>query len=208
MPGDDGYFGERVAARYDDDAEMFDPAVVDPSRRLPRRARRRRTRARARDRHRPDRAPARAARRAGARDRPVAGDGRAAAGQAGRRGDRRHDRRLRDDDRRRDVLARLPRLQHDHEPDDAGRAGRVLPQRRRAPRARRPLRDRGRRPRPPAAAAGRDRPRLPRQRDALGDRRVRRREPGPRLAPLRRSSTAGRAHLDPVPLRRGRPSST
>ena len=28
MPED--YFGERVAARYDEDAEMFDPAVVDP----------------------------------------------------------------------------------------------------------------------------------------------------------------------------------
>jgi SAM-dependent methyltransferase len=31
MPGDDGYFGESVAARYDDDAEMFDPAVVNPT---------------------------------------------------------------------------------------------------------------------------------------------------------------------------------
>ena len=31
MPGDDGYFGESVAARYDDDTEMFDPAVVDPA---------------------------------------------------------------------------------------------------------------------------------------------------------------------------------
>ena len=31
MPDDDGYFGERVAARYDDDDdEIFDPAVVDP----------------------------------------------------------------------------------------------------------------------------------------------------------------------------------
>jgi SAM-dependent methyltransferase len=30
VPGDDGYFDERIAARYDDDAEMFDPAVVDP----------------------------------------------------------------------------------------------------------------------------------------------------------------------------------
>ncbi|MGH2931449.1 MAG: class I SAM-dependent DNA methyltransferase [Gaiellaceae bacterium] len=31
MPGDDGYFDERVAARYDEDEpEMFDPAVVDP----------------------------------------------------------------------------------------------------------------------------------------------------------------------------------
>ena len=29
-PGDDGYFDERIAATYDDDAEMFDPAVVDP----------------------------------------------------------------------------------------------------------------------------------------------------------------------------------
>ena len=27
---DDGYFGERVAARYDDDAAIFEPAVVDP----------------------------------------------------------------------------------------------------------------------------------------------------------------------------------
>ena len=27
---DDGCFGERVAARYDDDDEMFEPAVVDP----------------------------------------------------------------------------------------------------------------------------------------------------------------------------------
>src|SRR4051812_14115598 len=29
MPGDDGYFDERVAARYDEtESEMFDPAVV------------------------------------------------------------------------------------------------------------------------------------------------------------------------------------
>src|SRR5438034_8902346 len=27
---DDGYFGEPVAARYDDDAAIFEPAVVDP----------------------------------------------------------------------------------------------------------------------------------------------------------------------------------
>jgi SAM-dependent methyltransferase len=32
VPGDDGYFDERVAARYDEDEpEMFDPAVVDPA---------------------------------------------------------------------------------------------------------------------------------------------------------------------------------
>ncbi|CAN5662235.1 class I SAM-dependent methyltransferase [soil metagenome] len=30
MLGADGYFDERVARRYDDDAAMFDPAVVDP----------------------------------------------------------------------------------------------------------------------------------------------------------------------------------
>jgi len=32
VPGDDGYFDERVAARYDESAaDMFDPAVVDPA---------------------------------------------------------------------------------------------------------------------------------------------------------------------------------
>ncbi len=32
MPGEDGYFDERVAARYDEsEPEMFDPAVVDPA---------------------------------------------------------------------------------------------------------------------------------------------------------------------------------
>jgi SAM-dependent methyltransferase len=32
VDSDDGYFGERVAARYDESsAEMFDPAVVDPA---------------------------------------------------------------------------------------------------------------------------------------------------------------------------------
>jgi SAM-dependent methyltransferase len=32
VPHDDGYFGERVAARYDEAAaEMFDPAVLDPA---------------------------------------------------------------------------------------------------------------------------------------------------------------------------------
>jgi hypothetical protein len=31
MPSDDGYFDERVAARYDESAaDMFDPAVVNP----------------------------------------------------------------------------------------------------------------------------------------------------------------------------------
>ena len=74
----------------------------------------------------------------------------------GGEGHRRHHRRLRDDAGGRDVLARVPRVQHDHEPHDPGGAGRVLPERRGAPRARRPVRDRGRRAGPPAAAAGRD----------------------------------------------------
>ena len=30
MHNDDGYFDERIAASYDDDSEMFDPAAVDP----------------------------------------------------------------------------------------------------------------------------------------------------------------------------------
>src|SRR6266581_4771853 len=30
MQHDDGYFDERVASRYDDEAEISDPAVVDP----------------------------------------------------------------------------------------------------------------------------------------------------------------------------------
>ena len=155
--------------RYDESAaEMFDPAVVDPVVDFLAELAGERTRARARDRDRPDRAPARAARSAGARDRAVAGDGREAAREAGRRGHRRDDRRLRDDDRRRDVLGRVPGLQHDLEPDDAGGAGRVLPQRRGAPRARRLLRHRGRRPGAPAAPARRDHPRLPRERDADG----------------------------------------
>ena len=40
------------------------------------------------------------------------------------------------------VHAGLPRLQHDLEPADPGRAGRLLPERRAAPRTRRPLRHR------------------------------------------------------------------
>ena len=54
------------------------------------------------------------------------------------------------------VPARLPRLQHDREPDDAGRAGRLLRERRGPSRARRSVRDRGRGPLASAAAAGGD----------------------------------------------------
>ena len=54
------------------------------------------------------------------------------------------------------VLRRVPRRQHDHEPDDAGGAGRVLPERRRASRAGRLLRHRGGRTGAAAAPARRD----------------------------------------------------
>ena len=77
MNDEDGYFDERVAASYDESAaDDVRPVGRRPGRRLPRGARRERTGARARDRDRADRAPARAARRAGARDRAVEGDGR------------------------------------------------------------------------------------------------------------------------------------
>ena len=94
------YFGEDVAARYDDpDDEMSQAAAIEPvvdflaelagdgaalelgigTGRIA--------------------LPLAAARRSRARHRPLGGDGRAAAGEARRRGDRRHDRRLRDDAR-------------------------------------------------------------------------------------------------------------
>ena len=52
------------------------------------------------------------------------------------------------------VLPRLPGLQHDLQPADPGRAGRVLPQRGPAPRARWPVRDRAVGARAAEAAAG------------------------------------------------------
>ena len=89
-------YGERVADVYDEWYRLPDEEAECA---LPRRARGRWPRARARHRHRPGRAPARGARRRGARHRRVAGDGRAAAREAGRRrdpgDDRRHGRRRR-----------------------------------------------------------------------------------------------------------------
>ena len=157
MHDEDGHFGEPVAAVYDEGAERDVRAGQGgPRGRLAGRAGRRRTGARARDRDGSDRAAAGRPRRPGARHRAVAGDGRAAPREAGRRGHRRHDRRLLHDAGRRDLPSCVPRLQHDHEPDHPGGAGRLLPQRRRAPRARRLLRHRGRGAGPPAAAARRD----------------------------------------------------
>ena len=103
--------------------------------------------------------------------------------------------------RRRHVLRRLPRRQHDHEPDDAGRAGRLLPERRRAPRAGRLLRDRGARSGAAAASARRDVPALRREPDPRRARRVRRGSAGPGLASLLDRRRQGRALLAAVPLR-------
>ena len=63
---------------------------------------------------------------------------------------------------------RLPGLQHDHEPDHAGRAGGLLPQRRGAPGARRLLRHRGRGPRAAQAAARAERAAVPGEPDRAG----------------------------------------
>ena len=130
-----------------DDAigEMSTPRARRRHGRLPRRPRRRGAALELGDRHGPDRAAARRTRRPRARHRLlVRGDGRAASAKPG--GD---DVAVTIGDfatTRVDghVLARLPRLQHDHEPDDAGRAGRVLRERRRPSRTRRLFRRRGR----------------------------------------------------------------
>ena len=153
----ENYFGEGVAERYDDSSsEMFDPAVIEPTVDF----------------------------LAGLAEDGAAlelgiGTGRVALplsrrgvtvcgidlssamveqlqGEARRRPDPGHARRLRHHQGSGRVHARLPGLQHDQQPDHAGRSGGLLPERRRAPRARRMLRDRGRRPSAPAAAPGRD----------------------------------------------------
>ena len=154
---DDGIFDEETAAEYDDASDpMFDPAVVGAAVDLlaelagdgpasssasgpdgsPSRWRRE------------DRRP---------RDRPLPADGRPAAGEARWRGRPGHDRGLRHGGfgRRGAIHARLPRVQHRHEPDHAGRPGRRVPERRPAPGARRALPHRGRRPGPAAPATGR-----------------------------------------------------
>ena len=201
----ENYFGERVAARYDDPSDrIFNPAASS---------------------RRSTSSPSLAgdgaalelgigtgrmsrcrcpARRPRARHRPVRGHGRPAAREAGWRAIGVTHRRLRHDAGRRDVRRRLPRLQHDQQPDHAGRAGRVLPQRRCAPGAGRLLRDRGRRPR----ASGCSRPARPsvpspspRPTSASTSTTSR---PGTDLAPLRRPSTAARAPLGAVPLRLAR----
>ena len=179
----ENYFGEDVAERYDESsADMFEPDVLDPAVdflaelagdgaalelgigtgriALPLAQR-------------------------GVRVHGIdlsADDGRQAAREARRGADRGRDRRLRDDEGRRLVLARVHRLQHDRQPDDAGRAGRVLRERCSAPRAGRLLRDRDRRSRSEDASPGRAVPGLRLQRGAHRNRRARRREPGPDLA--------------------------
>ena len=81
-----------------------------------------RRRARVRHRHRAaSRCRLSGAWRPGPGDRPVARHGGAAAGEARRRGDRSDGRGLATDQARRDLPARLPRVQHDREPHHPGR---------------------------------------------------------------------------------------
>ena len=75
------------------------------------------------------------------------------------------------------YLAGLPRLQHDQQSDHAGGADRLFPERRRTSGAGWMLPDRGRRAAAAAAAQGRDLARLRTDRHPLGHRRVRRRDP-------------------------------
>ena len=202
MDDADGYFPERVAATYDDGSEgMFDPAVIDTmagvlaglaggGRALELGIGTG-----------PVALPLARARRRGARHRPVPGHGGPAAGQAGRRRDRRHHRRLRHHPGGRHVLPGLPGLQHDREPDHAGRAGGLLPQRRGAPGAGRLLRRRGRGPRAAPAAARADRGAVAGDPDALGVRHLRHGHPGDELELRHGHRRPRRVPLDPVPVR-------
>ena len=201
MPED--YFGERVAARYDESAaEIFEPAAVEPvvdflaelagdgaalelgigTGRIALPLAQRGVRV-----HGIDLSSAMVARL------------RAKPGRRGRSASRSATSRRRRVDGH--VLARLSRLQHDHEPDDAGRAGRVLPERRRAPRARRLLRDRGGGAGSAAAAAGRDRPAVHVSPTQLGFDEYDVAAQGLISHHYRRRRRHGRGGLDPVPLR-------
>ena len=134
------WFAGDVAERYDESTagKPVEPVVDFLEPLAARRS------ARARDRHRQDRGAARRAGHPGRGHRPLAGHGRAAAEEDGR--DPGRDRGHVDDEGRRDVLARLHRLQLDQQRHDAGRAGGRVRERRGASRAGRVLRRRGRRP--------------------------------------------------------------
>jgi len=174
--------------------------------RPPRRPRQRRTRARAGHRDRSRRDPARRGGRAGAGHRTLAGDARSAPGE-GRRaaapgGARRHGDRARPER----LHPRVPRLQLDLVPAHPGRAGRLRPQRRPAPRAGRALRGRAVRARPPVAATGQDRRGVRRRAGLPRDRHLGRGDAAPRLPPRPvrpgRRRRAGRARVpQPAPLR-------
>src|SRR2546430_12321174 len=93
-------------------------------------------------------------------------------------------RRLRDDQGQGIVPARLSCSQHDLQPDVAGRAGRVLPQRGGPSGTWRLLRDRGLHSGASADPARRDRPRIRSNADASGLRGVRLRDPDRLFPPL------------------------
>ena len=120
------WFAGDVAERYDDDEAMFAPGVVDPAVEF--------LAALAGDGSALELGigtgrialPLAARGVTRTRDRPLAGHARPPAREARCRGDRDDRRRFRIDGRRGPVRARLSRVQHDQQPDDAGAAGRVL----------------------------------------------------------------------------------
>ncbi|SVC99256.1 uncharacterized protein METZ01_LOCUS352110, partial [marine metagenome] len=85
----------------------------------------------------------------------------------------------------------------DHEPHHRGRPGRVLRQRRRAPRTRRAVCDRELHPGTPPAPAGRDSRTNPGDPHPARFRRIRRREPDPALASLPGGRRPTRSHVNP-----------
>src|ERR1700716_571812 len=202
MDDEDGYFGERVAARYDESsADMFEPGVVDAA------------------------VDVLAGLAGGGRALGLGvGTGRIALPLA-RRGVPVHGidlsramiARLRGKPGGdsigvtigdfattkggRDVFRRVLGLQHDHESDDTGRAGSLLPQHSGSPRTRRPLRHRGRYTRSAKAAARAERRAISREPDAMGIRRLRRRHAGDEFELRAGRRRQGRVHLNPLPVR-------
>ena len=198
VPGADGYFDDQVATRYDESvADMFEPgavgAAVGSSPHSPER-----DGARARHRHRPHRPSA----RPGV---PVHGiDRRERWWRSCTRSRAVPTSRWRSETSRRDRRGpfTVAYLVFNTILNLTTQAERVeCPQRRSAPRAGRLLRRRGRRTGASPAPARRDLSSVPRQRVEVGDRRVRRREPGPHVASPRVGRRSARALLGALPLR-------
>lgn len=160
------------------------PRGPGPGRGTPRPARRGGGRARVRHRHRPGGRPALAAGNSRHGHRTVAAHGGATAHQGRRVDDPRDHRRHGDDIGPGRLHPGLPRLQHDLQPADPGRAGRVLSQRRPPPRPGRPLRGRTLGTGTARAPAGPHRHRLAVRARLHRSGHLRRPAPARRVAPL------------------------